>query len=493
MEFPDGFVNYEAFGAKGDGLADDLPAIVAAHDYANEHGLPVRSASAATYHLGRQALTVLIATDTDWNTSRFTVDDVDPDDHTKSLFQVVSLLEKIDLPITSLSRDQAQLDIKPQRDCWVKVTNDARRVYIRRGANQNDGVPAHDVFILRQDGRIDSSIDWDYDRVSEVEAHPIDDQPLTLRGGVFTTVANRMRQDVGYNYHGRNIEIRRSNTTIEGLVHYVTGETEFGHPYRGFLSAIACANVTFRNCFATPHKIYQTIGAAGKPVSMGSYDLHANNIVNFTMVGCRMNLITDRTRWGVIASNFCKNILLEDCELSRMDTHMGVSGGYTIRRCRLGWMGLNAIGRGPLLVEDCELFGRTLLNFRGDYGSTWQGDVTVRNCRWTPACGDVTWPTLLSTVNDGMHDFGYPCSMPHHVTIDGLVIDDRNHPENYTGPYILKDPDAGYEGDTADADRPFPYQSTQSVTIRNVEIVSGKPLQVSENAKLGEVVKVTAE
>ena len=49
--------------------------------------------------------------------------------------------------------------------------------------------------------------------------------------------------------------------------------------------------------------------------------------------------IDNRTRWGVIGTNFCKNILLEDCTLNRMDTHMGVSGTYVIRRCTLGQRG----------------------------------------------------------------------------------------------------------------------------------------------------------
>ena len=35
------FVTYEQFGAVGDGIADDLAAIVKAHAYANANGLPV--------------------------------------------------------------------------------------------------------------------------------------------------------------------------------------------------------------------------------------------------------------------------------------------------------------------------------------------------------------------------------------------------------------------------------------------------------------------
>ena len=41
MENTKKIVNYEDFGAKGDGVTDDFRAIKAAHDYANENGLAV--------------------------------------------------------------------------------------------------------------------------------------------------------------------------------------------------------------------------------------------------------------------------------------------------------------------------------------------------------------------------------------------------------------------------------------------------------------------
>lgn len=488
-------VTYEAFGAVGDGVHDDLPAICQAHEYANAHGLSVKTKPDATYHLGGQALTAIIGTNTDWNTSRFTIDDTEVEDHRKSLFEVRSLLKPEALQIDRLTRDQKQLDVRPEHDCHVVVTNDKKKRYIRRGLNQNSGVSQHDCFILRRDGSVEGAIDWDYDRVSRVEARPIDEEPLVLRGGVFTTIANRMKQEIGYNYWARNIKITRSNTEVDGLAHHVVGETEVGHPYSGFISVSDCANVTLRNCFATAHKIYSTIGAAGKPVNMGSYDYTANNVVNFRMIHCRMDDILDRSRWGVIATNFCKNILLEDCALSRMDTHMGVSGTYVIRRCTLGHMGLNAIGRGLLTVEDSTLYGSALISFRSDYGSTWEGEVVVRNCRWIPACGRTCTPQMVQVRNDGMHDFGYPCFMPREITIDGLFVDDSNHPEDYQGMYLFSDPDGGGgRGDGVDpADRPFPYTWCRKVAIRGLTTACGKKPRVSTDARLGKSVVVEGD
>lgn len=489
------YVTYEEFGAIGDGVADDLPAICRAHEYANEHGLNVKTRADATYHLGRRALTAKIATDTDWNTSRFTIDDTDVEDHKRPLFEVCSLLEPEELQLDRLTRDQERVDVCPKHDCHVLVENANRRVYIRRGLNQNSGVPQHDSFVLRRDGSIEGPIDWDYDVITRIEVRPIDDRPLVIRGGIFTTFANRMKQEVGYNYWARNIVITRSNTEVDGLTHYVVGETAVGHPYRGFIEAQKCANVTLRNCFATGHKVYTTIGSAGKPVPMGTYDYTANDVVNFTLIGCRMNHILDRTRWGVIATNFCKNILLEDCTLSRMDAHMGVSGAYTIRRSTLGHMGLNAIGRGVITIEDSTLYGGSLIGFRIDYGSTWEGDVIIRNSRWVPACGNaVSRAIMFDTRNDGFHDFGYRCFMPREITIDGLYVDDRNHAEEYEGMYFFPDPFASGADEAAPpAERPFPYEPCQKIRVRELATASGVKPRLSPNADLAKTTAVVEE
>ena len=480
-------VSYEAFGAIGDGVADDLAAIVEAHAFANAHGLPVKTKPEAIYNLGRRALTAIIATDTDWSTSRFVIDDTDVENNHASLFAVRSLLEPVALSIPQLTRDQRHLDAQPPRDCWVRVENNRKRLYIRQGLNQNNGAPQSDCFILRRDGAIEGAIDWDYETITRVEAHPIDERLLVLHGGVFTTTANRMKQDKGYNYWSRNITINRSNTIVTGLTHNVVGETAVGHPYSGFLAINGCVNVTLRDCFVTAHKTYTTVGSAGKPVSMGTYDMNANEVVNFTMVGCRMDNICDATRWGVIATNFCKNILLENCTLSRMDTHQGVSGTYTIRGCTLGHAGLNAIGRGTLTVEDSTLSGQSFLSFRGDYGSSWEGTVVIRNSRWIPACGAAVQPYLISASNDGRHDFGYPCYLPREVIIDGLVIDDRKHPKDYQGPYLFTDPDGGRTGAAAQS---FPYRLTEQVTIRNLATASGLKIRTSPAPQFNARVRV---
>lgn len=464
-------VNYEQFGAKGDGETDDMEAICAAHSYANTHGLPVKTKPDATYYIGSKALTAEIETDVDWGTTRFTIDDTAVENNKMPCFHVKSKHNPFEMKFQSLTRDQKQLDIFLEDDCYVVVTNDNVKKYIRFGLNQNKGTNQTDCFILNKDGSIVSPIDWNYEEITRAEAWTIDKTVLKITGGIFTTIANRGESK--YDYYSRGINITRSNTVIDGVTHYIAGEVAHGSPYIGFLYVVRCAYVTIQNCFVSGHKIYTTIGSAGEPVRMGSYDLHANSVIDFKLLNCRMNNITDQTRWGVIGSNFCKNIWVENCMLSRLDAHMGVSGTYTIKDSYMGWQGVNAIGRGLLTLDNVVSYGKSLVEFRDDYGSTWEGDVIIRDSKWIPSGGDNSTPNLFSMKNNGGHDFGYTCYMPQKVEIINLHVDDSYVPEDYEGFYLFTDPGVNMGQ--------HPYISCKKMICQNITTSSGLQPKICRN------------
>ncbi len=474
-------VTYEAFGAVGDGKTDDLPAICKAHEHANENGQCVRSNPNATYHLGTKALTAIIQTDTDWGTSKFIIDDSKGvDDFRSALFEVRSRLKPVPLKIDRLARGQKRLDPIPA-DCLVHVENKNRKIFIRRGLNQNSGTNQKEVFILRSNGVIEGGIDWDYDVVTRVIAQPIDPEPLVVRGGIFTNIANQMKQEKGSSYWSRNIQIRRSNTEINGVTHRVMGEGAIGQPYSGFLNVQRCANIVLRNCRIDGRKVYQKIGNAGKPVPMGTYGYHANGVVDLRMIGCRMDNIHDTTRWGVIATSFMNNFLVEDCVISRVDVHMGISGAYIIKRSTIGHGGINAIGRGRLIIEDCTLQGGRVVSFRDDYGSTWDGEVLIRNSTWIPSGANAV---MFHVNNDGMHDFGYPCSMPNIVRIDGLKVEDSKHGKNHKGIVFFTDP----MGKSSKI-RLFPYRLTERLEVSGLKTSSGLKPRICENPEVAKAIR----
>ncbi|NLB41665.1 MAG: hypothetical protein GX815_05285, partial [Clostridiales bacterium] len=205
-------IQYEDFGAIGDGVADDIEAICAAHEYANALNLSVKTKPDAEYYIGSKALTAVIETDTDWSTTRFIIDDRAVENNKVPCFLVHTDLKPFNLSIQKLNRDQNRIDSNMERACYVKVTNSDKKRYIRLGLNQNNGSDQCDCFILDKDGSITSPIDWDYESVSEAVSWPMDDEVLTISGGIFTTIANQAESV--YDYYNRGIEITRSNTII---------------------------------------------------------------------------------------------------------------------------------------------------------------------------------------------------------------------------------------------------------------------------------------
>ncbi len=483
-------VRYGDFGAAGDGETDDIDAIAAAHAFANQHGLPVKADEGATYYISGKDRTAVIQTDTDFGSAAFLIDDTDVENRNSPVFLVSSSQQPLRLEgISSLKRNQEQIDVALLGTTLVSVTNSHVRRYIRYGPNRNQGAPQTDIFLVDKDGNVDrdTPIIWDFDRITSITAYPLDEETLTVTGGHFTTIANRAESR--YTYYSRGIAIRRSRVLVEGLEHHVTGEGDQGAPYGGFLNIANCAYVTVQNTILTGRKTYRTIGAAGVPVSMGSYDISLNRALNVSFINCsQTNDINDRQYWGIMGSNYCKNLVFDNCTFSRFDAHMGVVNA-TIRNSTLGHQGINAIGSGVFTVEDSTIYGRTLINLRSDYGSTWQGEFVIRNCVFVPSGGSRASASLIGGSYSGQHDFGYTCYMPERILIDTLHIDDANHPENYGGPAIFANFNPRLTDDSYVEQ--FPYVKTEEVILRNVTTASGKPLRVSDNRFMFQDVTVT--
>ena len=453
------YITYEQFGAKGDGVTDDMPAIIAAHQAANEKGLPVKTKSGKTYFISKAPVYAEIRTDTDFGNASFIIDDVDFDikDKEKPLFLVLPDKEAL----TSM----------------VMTTFQEHKVFIRKGINQNNGTAQKEVLLVGEDGSIDPStpVVFDYEKVTGIKAYPIDDKPITIKGGTFTTIANQAESR--YNYHNRGITVRRSGTRIEGLTHRITGELDHGAPYTGFIYLEHVADVVVSDCLMTGHKTYITdYSSGGGPVSMGSYDLNANSCAHILWKDCRQtNDIDDKAYWGVYTTNFCKDLHLDNCVFSRFDAHQSATN-VQLKNCTFGHQSVRMVGFGTFLIENCEMHGRYLLSLRDDYGSTWDGDIILRNCIMRPYKGD-KMACIIGGSNDGSHDFGYVCRLPHNIKIEGLLIDDSAITrEDYAGPTVL----SSY-GRKAGAEEPFPFLTDCNVTLSGITVKSGKPLTSAPN------------
>ncbi|MBE6560748.1 MAG: hypothetical protein E7662_06455 [Ruminococcaceae bacterium] len=482
------FVSYKAFGAKGDGKTSDIAAIIAAHAYANEHSLPVKAEAGAVYYIPYTESAAVVRTDTDWTGASFILDDreIPYDKRGGNVFSVESDIPAYHLDsVPAPKKLQAKLDITLPEKSMVILVEEGTMRYRRKGGDANNGSSQRDSVVVDTDGTVDASapIIWDYKKVTSALVKPIPAKTLTLRGGTFTTIT---AEDIhGRSYYGRGISITRSDVTVDGLTHFVDNRCPHGAPYSGILQMQNCAYITVKNCTFTPHLYFRFNLPDGRPYGQGTYDITAGGVVGLTFENCRQTIdILDSRYWGVMGTNFCKNMVLKECIFSRFDAHQGVAN-VTITGCSLGYQGTEVIGLGTVWLEDTTLHGSAAVALRPDFGSHWEGDMVIRNCTWIPNNGRplTRLHPFIGGSNTEDHDFGYDCTMPHTITIDGLHIDDSRTQEGggicligYMN-HLRKDEE--YEAKVAREG--YPYQPTGTLKIRNLTTATGRECIIAAN------------
>ncbi len=466
------FVTYEQFGAVGNGKADDLEAIVKTHEYANENGLSVFADETATYYIGGADKTAYIKTDTDWSTARFIIDDTNVENRSAWVFNIAPSQDSFSVTdkVSPLKIDAANIGTALPSESLVVLTDSNVKRYIRKGANQNSGSNQSDVLLVDENGNIspDTPLIWDFNAITGAAVYPIDAETLTVKGGSFTTIANGDPSE--YTYYTRGIQVRRSNTVIDGIYHDVINEGKTGAPYSAFVSLSCCADVTVKNGTFTGRKKYSTIGSAGTSVTMGTYDIGAATAVNASFINCKQtNDITDGDYWGIAGTNYCKNLTYDGCAFSRFDAHQGVLNA-TVKNSVLGHHGIKLIGMGIALIENTTVLSDSFVDLRSDYGSTWNGELIIRNCKFYPTGVS---SHIINAENSEDHNFGYTCYLPQRIEIDGFFV-------HRTGPnFVFPMVNSKHITDSYNAE--YPIVPPQEIIVSNFSDLLFGQLCVSMN------------
>lgn len=453
-------VTYEDFGAVGDGVTDDGDAIRAAHEAANECGLPVLGKAGATYYIGPLITTIRIKTDTDWNGATFIFDDhkIAWDDSNLRNVNVFTVTadegsRKIATPPGySLTKGQTNIGMTFDEPCLIKIVNANKKIYIRYGANANNGTNQYELILVDRDGNVDPStpIQYDYELITEMVAYCVVDNPISVGNGKIVTVAPNPKEydpdyENNYCYYKRGIIVNRSNTTIYNIQHSIMGEDmtveldrdgdgiiekwgddkSYGVPYAGFFTFSGCANVTMTDCLVQGHQAYSFWQNGGTTRNeMGSYDISASDCVNLKLLNLVQyenkdtgEVITNRFMYhGVMGSNFCRNIVMDNCYLDRFDSHQGLHNAK-ITNSTLGF-GILVIGGGELYIENVyRITEGAFILLRTDYNSVFDGDLIIKNC--------TMGPTITSLISGSWRSFynGLPNYMFRSVTVDGLTVE----------------------------------------------------------------------
>lgn len=457
---------------------DDL---IAAHNYANENGYKVFADYGASYYISSTGKTAVIKTDVEWGNAKITIDDsgVTPEKRGNWIFSIPGSYSSYAIDnLKTLKRDMTNLGITLPQKSIVTIYDSNTTHYIRYGGNADAGQQKLDSVVVDKNGNIDmdAPLMWDFDAITSVRVLPIDEETICISGGIVTTIANKAPSE--YTYYARGIAVSRSNTVLNGITHYITGEGGTGAPYNGFMSINGCAYVDVKNCVFTGHKTYQSPTTA-----MGSYDIGMGSSISVSFINCsQANDINDSKYWGVSGTNYCKNFVYDGCVLSRFDAHKGVANA-TIKDSVIGHAGASIIGYGTFLIENSTFFSNKMVNLRSDYGSSWEGDIIIRNCTISsPSNSDVS---VITGSNKGNHDFGYVCYMPTNLIIEGLTVD------NAKNVYVFANLNSNCNSSSYTPE--YPYVVTKKVTLKNFDSLPSREIKLSPNKYLFANTEFTVE
>ena len=310
-------VYYSDFGAVGDGVTDDFLALKAAHDFANISGQTVKADAGKTYRIHKtrnlsKVEYISIKTNVDWTGAEFIIDDSTlstfdgTNMHSGWIFVVESDYSNFNITSSSTLRKLAgigegteKINLALGYPAMLTVYNENHRVYRRKGYSSQDGAYQHEIILVDKNGNVDKSTPFmfDYETVTKVTVHRTDVKPITVKGGMFTTVASGVNiYDAssgsfrGDGYFARGIMVRRPYTVLDGIEHYVTGEiplnaqsgTNCGVAYTGFFYAENTSDVLFKNLVLTGRRCYKKSTGGTK----GTYDFGANAVNGIRLEGC---------------------------------------------------------------------------------------------------------------------------------------------------------------------------------------------------------------
>ena len=513
-------VYYSEFGAIGDGVAEDFPAIVKCHEYANANGCKVMADPGATYYIAEtDGVEAIIKTDVDWGDATFIIDDrnipVPSKSRTAHIFRVLgeqakkvygedSDIIKAINEAGGFKAGATHIGYAPGYTALLAVFNDQHSAYIRWGCHATGKPnPLRELVVVDAEGNIDPSTTFllDFDHVSRIEELRADDAPITLENGKFITRANAVPPV--YTAYNRGIGFTRANVTIRNTIHEITDEGHIGAPYGGFISWYLANNLRCENLKLQSHKSYKDYeyDADGKVVKihsvMGSYDVGGSLSTNIYFKDCvqtnfykweEKNIAyNEGERWGIMGTNYCKNLTYDGCVFSRLDAHAGVYN-VTIKDTTISYIKLT--GGGKALIENCKIVAPeglaiALFELRSDYGSTWKGDIEVKNCEF------INWTApnvYLASALWNNWNFGYVTHLPH-IILDGLKID-KPTANIYAFTDVCRDHEQTIDAPTLKDGTPNinPMDISTTITLKNNE--GGYHYMGSVNPYVNERIKI---
>ncbi len=432
---------------------------------ANRDGIP------ETTYTGQNLGTITVATDTSWNGVNLIIDDDAICNasgcscvndvgvarkhayNSQSIFAIdeygsENYTESLTGKITSLSAGATNIGYAPGRKMLVQLTDSNKKIYLRYGSNASNGASVTEVILVDEFGNVDPStpVQWDYATITGATAYAVDVDPIKISGldaaGAINAsfesyVNNSLSISIPhYVSCSRNIAIKRSNATVEGIERFFTEEvansnvTNKRFAYT-FITVNLCSNATIKDMLVMNHNSQS--GESG--VSQGSYEFSGGNANAVSWINCVTKNMFSSTKdgslvqaypvyRGLFGTNHIRNMYLKGCYLNSFDAHTGAYN-VTIEDTTVEHM--NFIGGGDIIIKNVVVYTASqgmAFNLRTDYGSTWRGDVYVDGLTVKYALASGYKPSRITIFNGSYANqyWGFDTYAPQNVTINNFHI-----------------------------------------------------------------------
>lgn len=416
-------VNYKVFGSKCNGIDDDGIYILKAHQYAVKYNVPINNLSGEFWIKDTNGIP--IQTSVNWGETIFHIDEA-YNTPKAFKFSVDSKKKKI---VKTFSNEQKQsilkelvpgvdvvTEFKNLSGSLIYIEDENDRIGFRAGASfDGQSWARQEFFYVEEHGKIIGEVAYSFKDFTNLEILPIDDTYLTINGGCFVLSGNSS----GKGYTKNGIGINRSRVQITNqIIRLGEGKIDTAPNARtGFYNFSKVYDVLLENIKLIPYE--QDREGKENDVPAGTYGISGNRILNATF----RNVTAEgsQVHWGIFGTNMNKNFKIDGCILNRVDVHFHC-WNLSILNSKIGFRGISVTGGGDLIVQNSSVNSRSFLNFRRDFGSKWEGNIYVSNCKFIPTIS--RFNTFLD-FNPEDFNYRYPVMFGESIVLKDIVIDNR--------------------------------------------------------------------
>jgi hypothetical protein len=214
----------------------------------------------------------------------------------------------------------------------------------------------------------------------------------------------------------RLFNINRPQTDLIGMMVEET-KPPVNSVVRYFITIFSTFDVTVKDATLSCQKYYFS----------GSYGMMLSETLRIMV-----DNMSGQDGWGLINTNWSKEITFENCFFNRVDSHWG-GYDFTIRNCRIKNTGVKFAGGGTMLIENCRFLMNTVSNDeeernvffapRQDYGYYFDGNLIIRDLTVEVSPSSTLNSAVVVSLGEVYYDPGIPnIYMPKQMIVENVTF-----------------------------------------------------------------------